>query len=45
VTAWKAEAGDVAAFNSVLTANNVKPITVEPTRLAPATCAFAQVLK
>jgi len=41
VTAWKkAQSEDLAAFNSVLTQNNAKPLTLAPTKATAAVCAF-----
>jgi hypothetical protein len=41
VTAWKkVQSEDLAAFNAVLAKNNLKPVTMTPTRLATAVCTF-----
>ena len=41
VSAWKKmQSDDLAAFNAVLTANSQKPLTVAPTKLTTAVCAF-----
>jgi len=42
VVAWKTMQGvDLVAFNSLLTKNNQKPLTITPTALtAPASCSF-----
>ncbi len=42
VTAWKkAQAEDLAAFNAALAQSNQKPVTIAPTKLTTAACAFA----
>jgi hypothetical protein len=42
LTAWKKlQAEDLAAFNTVLAANNVKPLAVAPSKLSAAVCTFA----
>ena len=41
VAAWKnVQSGDLAAFNAALTQNQLKPLSVAPTKLAMAVCAF-----
>jgi hypothetical protein len=41
VAAWKSvQSGDLAAFNAALTQNQLKPLSVAPTKLATAVCAF-----
>jgi hypothetical protein len=42
LAAWKTvQSMDLSAFNAVLTKNNLKPLTVPPTKLMAASCAFA----
>jgi hypothetical protein len=42
VSAWKKmQSDDLAAFNTVLTTNNQKPLTIAPTKLTEAVCAVA----
>jgi photosystem II stability/assembly factor-like uncharacterized protein len=42
VAAWKAlQTQDLAAFNSLLTKDNLKPLAVAPTKLAAQACTFA----
>jgi hypothetical protein len=42
VAAWqKAQSDDFAAFNTVLTQNSLKPLTVSQTRLPTESCTFA----
>ena len=42
LAAWKKlQAEDLAAFNTVLAANNAKPLAVAPTKLSAAVCTFA----
>ena len=46
VAAWKkVQAEDLAAFNAVLTANNLKPMTMAPTKLVAAACTGPLRLK
>jgi hypothetical protein len=41
VTAWKMmQAQDLAAFNALLTKNNLQPLTVTPTKLSVQSCTF-----
>jgi hypothetical protein len=41
VAAWKALQAQIADFNSLLTKNNLQPLSVAPTKLTAESCTFA----